>query len=71
MNSDSLSGVKEARLLVDAAIQSALGRGIVENQLMHEVDVRTAYEHLTATQAAEHLRRLRERHKDSSETIAS
>jgi hypothetical protein len=32
---------------------------------MYEVDVRAAYEHLTATQTAEHLRALRDRHRDS------
>ena len=66
MNSNSLSGVKDARLLVDAAIHSALARGILEDQLMHDVNVRAAYEHLTATQTAEHLRVLRDRHKDST-----
>jgi hypothetical protein len=65
MNPDVRSGVKDARILVAAAIQSALLRGIIEDQLMYDSAVRAAYDHLTQAQTTEHLRVLRERHKES------
>jgi len=58
MSKDAGDIVKGARQDVDSAIRGALSRGVLEEQLMQDVEVQAARERLTDVQTSEHLKRL-------------